>query len=366
MRIIKQLSSDRKPFFSTINIILTDKCNISCRHCMFDCTSTSLNELECEKIEEIIRDYKKIRDSGRISFTGGEPFLRFDCLKKCVELCSQLHLSSAVITNGFWASNIEEARDYLRQISSLDMLTVSTDKFHQEFIPINNISNVINACDEFGIKCVVRVSYLSDPGAEMEIIRSQLLALDNKYDLSEQPIQSIGRAEKCIDFQKGYYSESQHSYCEAPDSPFILTNGDLVACCGRAIVWKRPNPLILGNIYESRLEVIWEKAENNILIHLLRLRGPGELIRQIEEIALKEKIGTRTRIEASGCDMCSLCKTVMCKEENEEFLKLISESRENYHAIALIRLIELGEISMIEKYIDGSETNKLDTNNRGV
>ncbi len=99
-------------------------------------------------------------------------------LVESIALCEELGLESSVVTNGFWALNSYISKQKLKKLKGLRTLNISTDSFHQEFVPVDRIRNIIQSCHELGIKCVVRISYLNDPVSEIKIIKKQLTGLD--------------------------------------------------------------------------------------------------------------------------------------------------------------------------------------------
>lgn len=100
-------------------------------------------------------------------FTGGEAFLEYDILVENIALCEELGLEQSVITNGFWALDSHITKQKLKKLKGLRTVNVSTDFFHQEFVPVDRIRNIILSCHELGIECIVRISYLNDPASEI-------------------------------------------------------------------------------------------------------------------------------------------------------------------------------------------------------
>lgn len=86
---------------------ITEKCNLRCKHCYQDPLFLK-NELEIQKLIQIlenfiiqIKKWKLQKETVRISFTGGEPFIRndfFKLLQKCYE--NQDLFQYGILTNG--------------------------------------------------------------------------------------------------------------------------------------------------------------------------------------------------------------------------------------------------------------------------
>ena len=181
-------------YASCLGIILTEACNIRCSHCLPECEPRRTENLQWAALDRILRDAKRAGSVTKVAFTGGEPFLVPTVLRQAVALCAELRLGSSVMTNGFWASSVLRAREALQRLPGLTELGLSTDTFHQDFIPVERIRNAITAGQELGIRCIVRVCVLSHPEEAAERTREQLAGLDKWYTLQIQPIQPMGRA----------------------------------------------------------------------------------------------------------------------------------------------------------------------------
>ncbi len=60
-----------------VYIVLTNKCNLNCKHCSTNCSPKSKEVLPIEKIKNIIINIKQFKPK-RVIFTGGEPLIRND------------------------------------------------------------------------------------------------------------------------------------------------------------------------------------------------------------------------------------------------------------------------------------------------
>lgn len=86
-------------------LALTYKCNLKCKFCYAGCNCTSnptgskaeMSDDECKKIIDVIYNQARVPS---ISFTGGEPTLRFETLVNCIEYAKTLGMRVNLITNG--------------------------------------------------------------------------------------------------------------------------------------------------------------------------------------------------------------------------------------------------------------------------
>ena len=96
---------------------ITERCNLTCKHCYFDekflKNELSLNELFkiLEDYIELLKKWKLSREASRISITGGEPIVRedsFELLKKCYK--NRKKTRYGILTNGLLLNNEKVAR----------------------------------------------------------------------------------------------------------------------------------------------------------------------------------------------------------------------------------------------------------------
>ncbi len=273
----------KRSFFSNIEIVVTSKCNIGCRHCIYDCQPYSTEKLGKSVIKDLIRQAAALNSVKSIVFTGGEAFLEYSSLIESIALCEELGLEASAVTNGYWALTAQTARQKLKELKGLKTLNVSTDSFHQEFVPADRIRNIIESCCELGIKCVVRISYLNDPASEIGIIKKQLTGLDGLYTIVAIPVAPFGRAAALIDTCSIYAYDPNGIPCCGADDPVIDANGDVKFCPGGLFSHPENSLLKIGNIYYETLDEIKKSANLNPIVQMLRLQGPSGLVRLSEK-----------------------------------------------------------------------------------
>jgi MoaA/NifB/PqqE/SkfB family radical SAM enzyme len=347
----------KESFFSGIEIVVTSRCNIRCRHCIYDCQPFSTEKLRKPVIIDLVRQAAMLSSVRSIVFTGGEAFLEYDSLVESIALCEELGLESSVVTNGFWALTSNTAREKLKKLKGLRTLNVSTDSFHQEFVPADRIRNIIESCHELGIKCVIRISYLNDPVSEIEIIKKQLAGLDGLYTTSATPVAPFGRAATLIDTRLFHAYDPDGIPCCGAGDPVIDANGDVKFCPGGLFSHPGNSLLKVGNIYDETLETIKKSTNVNPIVQMLRLRGPSGLVHLVRNQSTKDGIPFIPPRMEEVRDLCSLCKYVIANPNNAEMLQRAVRDPEVYQEIALARLKEFGEISMLDEnmYIMAAE-----------
>jgi MoaA/NifB/PqqE/SkfB family radical SAM enzyme len=343
-------STEERSFFSDIGIVITSRCNIGCRHCVSDCQPFSKEKLSEPIIRDLIKQAAALSSVKSIVFTGGEPFLEYDTLVKSVSLCEELRLEARIITNGFWAITPYAAKQKLKDLKGLKILNISTDSFHQEFIPVDRIRDIIKSCHELGIKCIVCISYLNDPVSEIRAIKRQLSGLEDLYVIIAEPVLPFGRAAALIDTCLFYAYNPIGIPCCGADSPLIESNGDVMVCCGGLSLHPCNGLLRVGNIFDKTLEEIKKSADLNPIVQTLRLRGPSGLVNLVRIQAEKEGFQLITPYQMEeAMDLCSLCKNVIANKIYSRMLQRAVKDPKVYHEIAIVRLKEFGEVSMLNE-----------------
>jgi MoaA/NifB/PqqE/SkfB family radical SAM enzyme len=336
----------KRSFFSNIEIVVTSKCNIGCRHCIYDCQPYSTEKLSKTVIKDLIRQAAALNCVKSIVFTGGEAFLEYNSLIESIALCEELGLEAAAVTNGYWAHTAQIAGQKLKELKGLRILNVSTDSFHQEFVPAEKIRNIIESCHELGIKCIVRISYLNNPGSEIGAIKEQLSGLDGLYSIVAIPVAPFGRAAALKETCSIYSYDPRGLPCCGADDPVIDANGDVKFCPGGLFSHPENRLLKVGNIYDETLEEIKKSADLNPVVQMLRLRGPGGLVRLVRDQAKKDGAPFVPPQTEEKRDLCSLCKYVIINPSNARTLQRAVRDPKVYHEIARESLQEFGETSM--------------------
>ena len=114
---------ERTPYASQIGVILTEKCNIKCRHCINECSPVRNEDLDWGVLESFIKQAADSTFVDSIEFSGGEPFIDITRLENAVSLCREYGLAYTLTTNGFWASNVSSAKKLLKKLKNLKTFT---------------------------------------------------------------------------------------------------------------------------------------------------------------------------------------------------------------------------------------------------
>ncbi|GAB4375671.1 MAG: radical SAM protein [Calditrichia bacterium] len=131
-------------------LILSYKCNASCRHCMYACCpqwpAHWINDSDLQKIlSQLARTIQPspfgpeaVTLSHGLYFTGGEPFLNFELLLQATQIAREFNIPSTFVeTNAFWCINDTVTREKLQALKDAGIkgIMISVNPFYLEYVP---------------------------------------------------------------------------------------------------------------------------------------------------------------------------------------------------------------------------------------
>lgn len=137
---------------SVLTLIMSYRCNAECSHCFFECSPRARLSMSGDAMERIIRESTGFK---KISFSGGEPFLMQEELRKALVVARECgwYRDLAVVTNAFWASSMDSSLKALAPLrdAGLNFLALSADSYHMEYTPMAYFTNAARAAIELGL-----------------------------------------------------------------------------------------------------------------------------------------------------------------------------------------------------------------------
>ena len=215
-----------------------------------------------------------------ISVTGGEPFLEQGLLETLIAHANERGLKTEIVSNGFWAETPEKADSILMPLwgLGLDVLNLSIDDFHQEYIPLSHVKNAYETAKRLGIKIVIMTttSKNNNIAAEniLELLQDDKILIiggsrvrNPNALLVETPITPAGRGGSIKDHEHTLMTEIQCS--EALRDIGIGPDGAVYPCCGPLAT-----RISLGNLKDSSLKDILNKAKKDEFLASIRKGTP--------------------------------------------------------------------------------------------
>lgn len=344
------IDKTKLPFLSNFGIMLTYKCTISCPHCIVKAGPRRKKEMKVEDAYNYLEQIKSFHSNNEsktgVSLTGGEPFYNRKLLSQVAEYASNQGFIVSVVTNAFWAKTKEKAIEVLSELNSVQMISISTDIFHQEYIPFMYIKNAIYAAKKLDMIYNVAVATISEKEKSYIDLIDSLLEITEKENIQTAYIVPVGRAESNEKMGKFILTDlPPEAACSMAGFPVIFPDGNVIACIGPPITMPKYNPLYLGNLKKEKLTKILNRSDTNFLLHAIRTFGPKMLVDQLKRNGFKEMIPDKFL----GDCPCDICYKLFSNEDTCSILSKIFESYEIKEKVAYGRFYYLNEISMLEK-----------------
>jgi MoaA/NifB/PqqE/SkfB family radical SAM enzyme len=141
-----------------LGLIVTSRCNAACTHCSTSCGPQRTEALPRDRIltlmDEAAASSKASGDDWmHFSISGGEPFLDFPLLIEAIAHGHRLGAETSCVSNAYWASSDAKAQGLLEQlkVAGLDLLAVSTSRFHQQFVKRSRVERALRIARDIGL-----------------------------------------------------------------------------------------------------------------------------------------------------------------------------------------------------------------------
>ncbi len=335
-------------FLSSIGFSITNRCPIACRHCIIEAGPHRREEMDLSDATCWMQQAAAYRNGHikSVVITGGEPFYNPTLLTALLRCSLACGLVPAVVTNAFWAPTLKAALQTLRELPRIAMLTISTDEYHQRFIPVANVRNALRAALALEIPHSVAVCYANEKDVAYRELIAEIQQIVPKELIRSAATFPAGRAAKNLDLAR---LETRDEYtagpCSAADFPTIFPDGKVIGCMGIVKDLPRGHPLRLGSLRESALEAILDDSESNTVLHILRVWGAGKLLRLLQAAGFGDRL-PRQYLDSGYCE---LCYTLTHDDELLNGLATITRESVLAESTAYARLYYLNETMMLER-----------------
>jgi MoaA/NifB/PqqE/SkfB family radical SAM enzyme len=335
------------PFLSNLGLMLTFKCTTACPHCVVEASPRRKEEMRLDQAIDWISQARNYGDSQIVglALTGGEPFCIMDKLIEVAEFGCQQGFLISVVTNAFWAATEEAAISVLSRLPTIQMVSMSTDIYHQKTIPFENIKNAIRACRKLG--CVYNIAVCTDyeDNPQYQKIIEGLKALGEGDRIRPAITYPVGRAQNLAShFNYSTSPEPPVSACTMASSPIVFPDGKMLACIGPLVALPPTHPMYLGNLQQESLAEILKRAEINPILHIIRVWGPYKLVSMLRENGFGELL---PKEYLSSC-ICDVCYKLMSNEKILAALNAMLRERKMQEYVAYARIYYLNETIMAQ------------------
>jgi hypothetical protein len=138
-----------------VHILLTYQCTSEYDHCFLHCSPWGEGTFTMSQLRELLHEIKRIKTVETVYFEGGEPFLFYAVLLAGLRMVRDAGLQSGVVTNGYWATSLEDAEQWLRPLLDLGIadFSVSDDGFHSTQSDKSPGAIAYRAARKLGLPC---------------------------------------------------------------------------------------------------------------------------------------------------------------------------------------------------------------------
>lgn len=269
-----------------LSLIVTRQCNFSCK-----CCPVIRSELPCfewtQEDTEIICQF--VIDSGvsSISFTGGEPTLVIETIET-IQAALPAEINFSLTTNG---SFLESLECNLSRIS-LNQITVSIDKYHDEFssLSLDAIRSGLETASTLGVQPGIAI--IVDDHRDFE-----LLASFQDSDIPIHPIRRMSFPEIIADdiFAKSEFSQTElkcpNCGPQGDDIVFYFPGHGFCRCSGRMLFENHScSNIFFADSYKSlKSHTFWNQVLNE----------------NFEQFLDRHRVDNLANKYDTACDLCT-------------------------------------------------------------
>ena len=337
------------PFLSNIGFMLTYRCTIACPHCIVEAGPHRNEDMPLEHCLAWVEQASTYRDGHikGLALTGGEPFYNLESLAQISAYGKAFGFIVSVVTNAFWASTKDVALSVLSKLPAIQMISISTDVYHQKSIPFEYIKNAVWAARKLGRLYNIAVCTDNEEDHQYQEIIEDLKAIGEADRIRVSITFPVGRAQKrAHHFSYRIAPEPTVSACSMASSPVVFPDGKVSACIGPVLTLPSMHPMFLGNLQQETLSEILDRSELNPVLHTIRVWGPQKLVSLLKQNELDALL---PKEYICNCP-CDVCYKLLSDERIVDALENILQDEQIRHTIAYARLYYLNETTMAELY----------------
>lgn len=272
-----------------LHFLLTYQCNFACDHCFVWGSPWQTGVMTLPHIRLFLQQAADTGTVKSVAFEGGEPFLYYATLLEAVRLAAGMGFAVSLVSNAYWATDVEDAAAVLRPFAGLiQSLSVSSDLYHYDEQTSRQAHNALAAAEQVGV--AARLMSIALAG------RKDAPTVVGELPPGETGVMYRGRA--AVKLAPNYarkpwdtFTTCPHENLREPGRVHLDAQGNLHICQG----------IVIGNLFETPLRDIcasYDPAAHPVVAPLLD-GGPTELARRYG-----------LACEEGYVDACHMCYTV--------------------------------------------------------
>lgn len=255
-----------------LHLLLTYQCTLECDHCFVLSSPSATGTMTLANVRNILEQAQTIASIDNIYFEGGEPFLCYPTLVNGVREAHAAGYTVGVVSNAFWAVDVETALEWLKPLAGLLRdFSVSNDVFHWNEEYDRLVENARLAAKQLDIP-VGTISI-----AEPEV--SNAAAAIGKLPAGSSRVMYRGRAaetlvDRAIKFPATSFTTCPFENLRDPGRIHVDPRGELQLCQG----------ISMGNLFKTPLAELLEAfdPDTHPIVSALLEGGPVELANRFD------------------------------------------------------------------------------------
>ncbi len=254
---------------SGLHLLLTFECNLECSHCFVWGSPRQTGTMTLHQIQEILNQAREMGTVDWIYFEGGEPFLYYGVLLKGVELASGHGFQAGIVSNGYWATDMDDAVSCLKPFAGLIQdLSISSDSYHWSKKLEQRTKDAVVAAKKLATPVGV-ISIAQPEAASADSASGQIPAGESAVVFRGRAVEKLAARATQKDWE--HYTECPFEDLREPERVHVDPLGNVHICQG----------ISLGNVFNQPLGKTFKQYDSDahpITGPLLR-GGPAELVR---------------------------------------------------------------------------------------
>ncbi|HXT69372.1 MAG TPA: radical SAM protein [Vicinamibacterales bacterium] len=148
----------------SVTINLNNRCPLRCRHCSVGFSDNYAGDATTISAETLAATIAAIDQTlyDMALLAGGEPSLDPPLIRTAIEACRSTGLLCAIVTAPVWAATSATADRFMERVSGLDILILSYDEYHLEFIDVTQYERAIRAAAKARVSTIVHIVYTKE------------------------------------------------------------------------------------------------------------------------------------------------------------------------------------------------------------
>lgn len=246
-----------------LHLVLTYRCIFECGHCFIWGSSRRSGVFQLEQLDAVLDQAAALGTISELCYEGGETFVYYPILIAAVRHAAARRLRTTVVTNGYWANSVEQARLWLGRLADAGLERIRFIADGRKGSGAAGAHPGVVAAEQLGLVTSVMGSGERGSGGHASTGQAGWPSRCSRQEL-EQPAESAPR----LPWET--FTACPYAELISPSHLHVDPFGDLHLCRG----------LVIGNVFEYPLAELVDSyaPEEHAIIGPLLAGGPAGLV----------------------------------------------------------------------------------------